>query len=373
MIFTREQYIDLMTFGRAPRQMFCELFGPLTGLEAEWLSQGAAQDEISLEAFDWDFVPVVTCGGELGVRGGLEETVTEETDEYQVKRDRLGRSLKLYKDVASIPLPLDYPVRDMESWLEVKPLFEFHEDRIDREAVERARRAQAKGALVVAVMPGGFDMPRQLMGAERTCLCYYDMPELMHDIIGTIGRTVLQVLERITDSLTVDQLSVHEDLAGKSGPLPGPLQFETFIKPYYSSVWEMLSSRGARLFNMDTDGNVESLIDLFLDSGLNALHPMEPAAGMDMVKIRKKYGSRLAMKGGIDKFVLQKDRDAIVRELEYKMQPLMQEGGIVFGLDHRIPNGTPLDLYRFYVDRGREILGLPPRNPSARGWRRMAF
>jgi hypothetical protein len=55
------------------------------------------------------------------------------------------------------------------------------------------------------------------------------------------------------------------------------------------------------------------------------------------------------------------------------MQPLMRQGGTVFGLDHRIPNGTPLAEYRYYVDLGREILGLPPRRPDRKGWRRMAF
>ena len=55
------------------------------------------------------------------------------------------------------------------------------------------------------------------------------------------------------------------------------------------------------------------------------------------------------------------------------MQPVMRAGGTVFGLDHRIPNGTPLANYRYYVDLGREILGLPPRSGDRKGWRRMAF
>jgi uroporphyrinogen-III decarboxylase len=100
---------------------------------------------------------------------------------------------------------------------------------------------------------------------------------------------------------------------------------------------------------------------------------MEPAAGMDVVEVRRRCGRRLAMLGGIDKHVLRQDKPAIRRELEYKMQPLMREGGMVFGLDHRIPNGTPLENYRYYVDTGREILGLPPRRPERKGWRRMAF
>ncbi len=42
------------------------------------------------------------------------------------------------------------------------------------------------------------------------------------------------------------------------------------------------------------------------------------------------------MLGGIDKHVLRRSKEEIRRELEYKLQPLMQQGGMVFGLDHRI-------------------------------------
>jgi uroporphyrinogen-III decarboxylase len=100
---------------------------------------------------------------------------------------------------------------------------------------------------------------------------------------------------------------------------------------------------------------------------------LEPAAGMDIVESRKKFGKRVAFMGGIDKHVLRKDKKAIRDELEYKMQPIMQQGGMVFGLDHRIPNGTPLENYRYYVNTGREILGLPPLDKDSKGWRRMAF
>jgi hypothetical protein len=373
MRFHREEYVAIMAFGHAPRPMFVELFGKMVGVAEEWAAQGAGSDEIDLAAFEWDYVPVVQCGAQLHVRGGWKETVVEETEEYVIRRDPLGRRLKLYKSVSSIPLPLDYPVHDFDSWLALKPLFAFHEDRIDLDAVDRARKAQSAGALVVGLIPGGFDIPRQLMGAERACLCYYDQPELMHDICGTITDTALKVFERITDLIRIDQLSVHEDMAGKTGPLIGPKQVESFIAPYYRRVWDLLSSRGTRLFDMDTDGNVEDLIDIFLDAGLTGLAPNEPAAGVDTVALRKKYGRRLALKGGIDKFVLLEGPEAIRRELEYKMQPLMRAGGAVFGIDHRIPKGVTLENYRYYVDTGREILGLPPRTGRHREWRRMAF
>jgi hypothetical protein len=372
MRFRREQYLELMTFGQAERPMFVELFGPLVGVEEEWRAQGASQAEIDLVAFDWDFVPVVTCGGTTGVYGGTTETL-EETDEVLLQRDPLGRTMKLFKKSATIPLPLTHPVHDMDSWRAVKHMFTYRPDRIDRDALDRATAAQKAGSLVVAYIPGGFDIPRELMGEEIACLAYYEQPELMHDILATLRETSLRVLEQITDVIVIDQLSVHEDLAGKAGPLIGPTQIKEYIAPYFQEVWDLVSSRGTRIFDMDTDGNVDRVLDLFLECGLNSMHPMEPAAGMDIVSLRKKYGTRLAMRGGINKHVLRESKDAIRAELEYKMQPSMHHGGIAFALDHRIPNGTPIEHYRFYVDLGRELLGLPPRSHQMHGWQRMAF
>jgi uroporphyrinogen-III decarboxylase len=373
MRFTRDQYLSLMTFAGCDRPMFSELFGPLVGLEDEWRAQGASEDEISLEPFDWDYVPVVQCGGSTGVFGGPEPVTLEETDEHLLQRDMLGRTMKLIKRSSTIPLPLDHPVHDMESWLKVKHLFAYRPDRVDAHAIEEARRAQADGALVVAYIPGGFDIPRDLMGEEIACLAYYEQPELMHDVLDTLKETSLRVLDEVTRQITVDQLSVHEDLAGKAGPLIGPQQVHNFIKPFFREVWDLVSSRGTPLFDMDSDGNMWRVLDAFLECGINSMHPMEPAAGMDIVEVRKAYGRRLAIRGGIDKHAIRKGHDAIRAELEYKMQPMFREGGIVFGLDHRIPNGTPIESYRYYVDVGRSLLGIAPRTAESRGWRRMAF
>lgn len=360
MKWNREEYIELMTFGSVEKQMFTEIFGLLVGLEDEWRHQNASEDEISLAAFEWDYVPKVYCGCNTGVRGGFQERILEETEQYVISIDRLGRRMKLCKGAATIPLPLDNPVSDMDSWLKIKPMFEFHEDRINWEQVEYAKKMQRKGALVTAVIPGGYHLPRDLMGDEAACLCYYDQPELMHDILETVGDMAFKVLERINEKVVIDSLDVGEDLAGKSGPLIGPGIIQNFIKPYYRKIWDMLACNGAKIFDVDSDGNLNPIIDDLLDCGVTLLHPMEPAAGMDIVELRKKYGKRLALTGGIDKHILRSSKDAIRNELEYKMQPLMQEGGTVFGLDHRITNGTPVENYRYYVNTGREILGLPP-------------
>jgi uroporphyrinogen-III decarboxylase len=72
--------------------------------------------------------------------------------------------------------------------------------------------------------------------------------------------------------------------------------------------------------------------------------------------VRKQYGTRLATIGGIDKHVLLRTRDEIEAELEYKIPPMVRTGGCVLGLDHRVPNGTPLANYRFYIEKAWRIM-----------------
>ena len=76
---------------------------------------------------------------------------------------------------------------------------------------------------------------------------------------------------------------------------------------------------------------------------------------MDIVKSREKYGNKMAFIGGIDKHIIRHSQEDILAELEYKIPPMVKTGGCVIGLDHRIPNGTPLANYRFYIEKAWEI------------------
>jgi hypothetical protein len=352
----REEYLDHMTFQALIPPMFTELFGPLPGLREEWAAQGATPEELDFSAFRYRCPSHAYVSVATGWTGGSQEEVLEETEEYIIARDRMGRRTKLCKAAASLPLPLEYPVRNMDDWRRLKPHYEFSEERFGHDWERHAQEARQAGHVLGVSIPGGFHEPRQLMGDEAVCMAFYDQPELIHDILETIGDTACKVLDRVSAAVQIDQLAVPEDMAGKSGPLAGPKQIEEFIAPYYRRVWDMLRDRGARLFDQDSDGNMNATVPAFLAAGLNVMHPLEPAAGMDIVQLRSRYGRKLAFIGGIDKHVLRRSREEIVAELEYKIPPMVRTGGCVLALDHRVPNATPLANFRFYVQKAWEIM-----------------
>ena len=375
MEWGRTKYLDYMAGRDTSRPMFVELFGPLVGLEDEWREQGASEDEVSLEAFGFDYVRRVGVPVSTGYWPAEEERLLSEDDEYRLISDTMGRRVKLPKGKATIPLPLEYPVANEAEWLAVKDRYVFHEDRFAADWADTLRAANGQDTLVHAHIVGGYDQIRQLMGDEEACISFYTQPELIRDMLATFDALNHEILSRVVATARVDQLSVHEDFAGKSGPLVGPNLMDEFIGPYYASAWEIVSSgkdgAQAEIYQLDSDGNITPIVDSLLAGGVNSILPNEPAAGMDIVSIRETYGSRMRLVGGLDKFAPRTSREAIDRELAAKIIPALLEGGVIFGLDHRIPNGTPIDLYRYYVREARRLLGLEA-DPGP-GWGRMAF
>jgi uroporphyrinogen-III decarboxylase len=352
----REEYLDYMTFRRNERPLFTEIFGPLLGLKEEWAAQGATPAELDFSAFRyqrpiWGRAPVNT-----GWLGGEEPVILEETEELIVARDQMGRRVHLSKKAATLPLPIDHPVKNMDDWRKIKHHYAFSEERFAANWEAEARRCKEEGRVVTVHIPGGYDEPRQLMGDEGICLAFYEQPELVHDMLETIGQMAYAVLARVASTVQVDELHVHEDMAGNRGPLIGPKQVREFIAPYYRRVWDMLQEHGARVFRQDSDGDMRKIIPAFLEAGVNCMYPVQPTAHMDLVALRAEYGNRLAFMGGLDKHVLLQGEGAIVAELEYKIPPMVDTGGSILGMDHRLLNGTPLAAYRFYIQKVWEIL-----------------
>jgi uroporphyrinogen-III decarboxylase len=283
----------------------------------------------------------------------------------------MGRTMKLVKGVATTPLPMDYPVHDMDSWLRLKHHYMFNENRVDRVQAERSAELRKQGVLTQLWVPGAFWTIRDLMGDEALCYAFYDQPELLLDILKTFTETSLEVIRRISRYVKIDNLCIGEDLAGKSGPLLSPEHVREYFMPYYNAVWDAAREAEAALFSQDSDGYIEPVMEAFIECGVNVFYPCEPAAGMDIVKLRERFGKRCAFKGGIDKMALLGSKDDIDCELRYKLTNTSLHSGVVFGLDHRIPNGISIENYRYYINRARELLGLPEIIPAKHT--RMAF
>ena len=118
------------------------------------------------------------------------------------------------------------------------------------------------------------------------------------------------------------------------------------LLPCYKKLTSFLKGQGVNNIFVDSDGNMDSLIPLLLEGGVNGIKPLENQAGTDIVKLRKDYPG-LKMIGGINKMALFKGKNEIDRELE-KVPFMLKEGGFIPIIDHSVPPNISWNNFKYY-------------------------
>jgi uroporphyrinogen-III decarboxylase len=101
---------------------------------------------------------------------------------------------------------------------------------------------------------------------------------------------------------------------------------------------------------IDSDGNIQPILDLIIESGITGHWPLEVNAGMDVREIRSKYGKKLFLGGNFDKREIEKGGEAMRKEIDSKLPPLKESGGYIPGLDHDVPVSFTLERFKEYAD-----------------------
>ena len=159
----------------------------------------------------------------------------------------------------------------------------------------------------------------------------------------------------ILKEVDFDYFNFFEDMAFKSAPLVSPACFRKFIYPHYRRAIDHLKKHGNRYVSLDSDGNTEPLLPLFLEMGMDAHWPFERAANMDPVRIKAQYGKQLRIWGAVDKREISKGPkhiDAVMRELA----PLMETGGFIPTLDHTFPPDISWQNFCYYMEQKKRLL-----------------
>jgi len=293
----------------------------------------------------------------------------EETEEYVVFVDSLGRTRRGLKTGTvggtrmSMDTYMDFAVKDMTS---------FNEYRKGYDACYDAERYPADWEFVKAgalhtTLPltllnplggcfGFYSMLRNWIGTENLCYLFYDDPKLIEECLETLGEFALRVFEKAVTQVPFDFYYIHEDMAGKGGPLMGPDLFRKFILPHYKRFVGFLKSNGVKIVLVDTDGDHNVLIPVMLEAGVDGFGPIERAAGMDPVAVRRQYGKSVCMVGGVDKREIAKGPAAIDAELARSVTPIIEQGGYIPTIDHAVQPGVSLANFEYYLKQKRKLL-----------------
>jgi uroporphyrinogen decarboxylase len=212
-----------------------------------------------------------------------------------------------------------------------------------------------RGEIIGVNFRGFFGFARNYMGLSAWATAFYDQPKLVRRIINDRLQFGKDLLKRVLSTGLLDFVQIWEDMAYKTAPMISPQFVREYMLPAYEELVAFLRKGGVKLIMVDTDGQANDLLPIFLDAGMDGMHPCEIAAGCDPSTLRDKHPG-CALMGGLDKRAIAGGRAGIDSELK-RVQPVLQEGAYIPMLDHFVPPDVSYRTYLYYIERRREILG----------------
>ena len=362
----RERFLATMNYQERDRCPWGEMgFWPET--LSVWHDQGWPEDVHLHAYFGFDRLRE-QVDVSLGLMPGFKAETLEETDEYRIVRRGSGVVCKEFKGEHSFRMPqwLDFPMRSRDEWEnEIKPRLNPHSPARYPLYWEEKTRIWAQRDYPLTLRMGSiFGWLRNWMGLEAICHALYDDPEWIQEMMDYLAGFCAATARRALEDVDLDYILLWEDMAYKAGPLISPQMFRRFMLEPYRRLTGFIRDHGIDLIFVDSDGDAEILMPLWLEGGVNGFYPIERAAGMDPIHLRQRFGRELRLMGGIDKRAMKAGPAAIETELA-NVAPLVEEGGYIPWCDHHVPPDVPLENYAYYVRRMKEMTldpkGFKPR------------
>ena len=184
---------------------------------------------------------------------------------------------------------------------------------------------------------------------REVILMVAEYPEFVKEIMTIRGRFSADLAERVLREVDVDAAIFSEPIGGNDRPLISPRTYEEIVLPSYEPVLDVLKNHGVEVIIFRTYANARVLLPSIIKWGFNCLWACEVnIAAMDYRHIRRQFGPKLRLIGGIDLDTLRHDKEAIRREVKEKVPPLLDEGGYIPLADGRIREDVPFENYVYY-------------------------
>ena len=351
----RERFRETLLFGN-PDKVPLSPGGPRESTLRAWHEQGLPRDvrwyDVLIDLLDIEreeTKPHASLGVSFKMIPTFEEKVLEHKDGHYIVQDWMGAITEISDeyDYTYIRAARDFvtrkwhrfPVQSRQDWNErIKWRYDPHDARrFPDDFWQRCEAARDRDTPLSISFNGPFWQIREWVGMENLCVMMLDDPEFVMDMADFWMEFISATVKQITDRVELDCVHMSEDMAFKAHPMISPAMTRQFLKPSYVRWVEEVKASGCPLIDMDSDGAIDLLIPIWIESGINVCDPIEVAAGNDIVAFREQFGTKMAYRGGIDKRAIAAGGEVMRAEVMRVVPPLLKDGGFIPSCDHGVP------------------------------------
>lgn len=280
---------------------------------------------------------------------GIEETPHEKDEIY---KDEWGVTYR--KNGWPIIAQIDTPVKSREDWEKYNfpPVDTPYRLRIFKDT----KGANSGDLAIVLGALGPFTMLSwYIMDFETLSITMYTDPEMIHEMNEAVLKWTLDVIRLAIADGGVDCVQISDDWGGTNSLLISPDDFRTFFVPYFRRLVEGIKETGVPVI-MHNDGRIWDVLDDLVDCGIDGLHPVERAAGMDLKKVKEKYKGKLTPVGNINNKITMASADPedVRKEVLECIKEAGADGGYIIATDHSIHDLIPYENVKCLIETVKE-------------------
>ena len=295
-----------------------------------------------------------------------DPVILDHRDGHYLVRDHMGATVEISDkfDPSYLRQAKDFvtrkwhkhPVENRDDWIEMKKRYDpKNPERFPEGFPDQYLKDKNGDAVLIFQFEGVFWQLREWCGLENLCIMMIDDPEFVHEMADFWTEFIGEILNNICPKVELDTAFINEDMAYKAHSMISPQMTREFIKGAYCSWIPIIKDSGCPIIELDSDGCVDDLIPIWIESGINCNSPVEVAAHCDILKYRGLYGKNMAFKGGIDKRIMARGGKELEQHVMGIVPKMFRLGGYIPGCDH----GVPPDIsWKNYVECGRLIAKL---------------
>lgn len=273
----------------------------------------------------------------------------------RVYKDEWGTTFQQDEAAWPIDAPIAFPLKsrgDLSGYTPPDPLAEGRLDEIQT-ALEMNRALGEKAVAVLGGVNGPLTITWFLIGYETICLNLYDDPGFLHELAEIAVDFDVKAINRMAEA-GVDAMILADDYGGSAQGLLRPQHFKAIYKPALKKIIDSIKATNLPAF-LHCCGRVYAYLDDMVEIGIDAYHPLQRTAGMDLATVKRKYGDRICLIGNIDSsrtlpFGTLAEIEAETREALRIAAPGY---GYILSADHSLHDGIPVRniLHMFDVAR----------------------
>lgn len=312
----------------------------------EWFIDASVGRALTSSDDPWDIVERLDLDA-INVRPDYrKEHLDAKTlvDEWQIRRQLTGDCLPalLASPIADITQHDDYRFPDPEAahrWASVEKTLDRFGDR---------------RALVLNLRDGFSDM-RDLLGYEGALMGLLLEPDAFGDLLARVVDYNLALAAVARRRFGTQIVATTDDVANATGLLMRPATYFDRIAPQFRRAIQGYKDLGY-LCIKHCDGNVDAVVDYWIESGIDCLDPIDPAAGYTLESMKQRYGHRICLKGNVDctGALCTGTPEEVAAEVRQRLSEGSPGGGLILSSSNTIHRGVKPENYRAMLDAARQ-------------------